>query len=180
MILIDITLNLLQCPKPLHLISLYNAVIPSLPLSPMQSTSLGIWQEIGLEKACAVIQDEACSPDSYCAFLSVQKKSNNFLFVDIWGSCVKMKLSQATLDLSKTKDKRAKRPTHENAFLYFTCGIRLLPSKRGTQNLWVKEKKGRVFLIFSSHICICCSSQHLILLLKSYISTGGLSVSALV
>lgn len=29
-----------------------------------------MWQEIGLEKACAVIQDEACSPDSYYAFLS--------------------------------------------------------------------------------------------------------------
>lgn len=56
--------------------------------------------------------------------------------MDIWGSRVKMKLSQATFDLFNMKDKRARGHTLENASLYFAYVIRLLPSKRRTQNLW--------------------------------------------
>lgn len=67
---IDISLDFPRCPKPPHLISLYNSLIPSQPLLPAWSTSLGYWQEIASAKACAVIQDEVCAADLYCAPLS--------------------------------------------------------------------------------------------------------------
>lgn len=69
-LLIGISLDFPRCPKPPHLISLYNSLIPSQPSLPAWRTSLGYWQEIASAKTSAVIHDEVCTADLYCASLS--------------------------------------------------------------------------------------------------------------